>query len=321
MFAPMGQVLAAVNPLTQVNSKIQAGKNAAAKAAKSVLQSTVASVQPATTLATGYFASAFGSDLMTRSIFQYIFATAVISFIIFLILALIHSTIYPVFSFSPNDFGFIPVPTISDKQSDFVGGVATYNTGASKIKGLTDANYTIGVDLYLTGAFSTTQAPRVLLYRTAASGPVEQAVTDTATVTSDPETGIVDTSNFGVTYPDTNLIVWLDPIKNDLYASVKTGTTFQHSAPVQNVPIKNVFALTVVFSDQFLEIYINAKLEQSMAITQQVAGAGPNTILYGPTQTAQSTAKIANLSVWPRVLTAREVRSYESSPTATNKLF
>ena len=302
----------------RLGPQIDQAKVAAAKAAKNAYATAVASVKPSAA-GTGYFAYTFGSDLAARSIFQWIFMGAIVTFMIFLILAVINFTMFPVFSFSPNDLGFIPVPTVSDKQVAYASAAAPYNVGAKTITGLTDSNYTIGVDVFLSGAFSVTTAPRVLLYRD--TDTITQATADAVEVESDDATGIVQSSSFGSAYPNTNIVAWLDPIKNDLYVSVKVGTKFLHTAPIQNVPVKKVFALAIVFSSSFVEVYINGKLEQSMAITGLVAGAGPNTVLWPPTQSAQSTVRIANLAVWPRVLTAREVRAYVSSPAATNALF
>ena len=44
-----------------------------------------------------------------------VYSGSIIILIIFLILAFIHFTVFPMFSFSPDDTGIIPVPLPSDK--------------------------------------------------------------------------------------------------------------------------------------------------------------------------------------------------------------
>jgi len=246
--------------------------------------------------------------IQVPSVLSYMFYTSLLVFVIFLILVFIHFIVYPVFSFSPNDNGFIPIPTASDRQIDFVKAPAPSNVAAS-FKNLPACSYTIGMDVYLSGTFQASQIPRVLLYR------AKSDVKYTGTV-----------SDMLSRFPDTNLIVWIDPMKNDLYASAVTVNAqaqrlidpTPHIA-VENIPVKKVFRLTVVFTPKFLEVYINGKLEVSHPFKNSLSSIADTSVFYGPLSAVNNNVMISNLALWPRILTAREVRSYGSP--ITNEAF
>ena len=246
------------------------------------------------------------------NIVAWMFYISLTLFILFLILVFIHFTMTPVFSFSPNDSGFIPVPTVSDQQTVFTKNPAISDLPA-KFKDAPPCSYTVAADVYLSGNFFSSSIPRVLLYRSI-SGKVSPPPTDTS-------------ANFVTRYPDTNMLLWLDSMKNDLYVSVITSTSgtattarLETSQAVQNVPVKNVFRVTVVFTQQFAEIYINGKLEQTMAIKSPPVTVAPTAEFYPVIQSIGPNVLISNLSFWPRVLTSREVAAY-GSPVSNNAFF
>jgi hypothetical protein len=222
-------------------------------------------------------------------------------FVVFLILAFINYTMFPVFSFSPNDPGFIPIPTVSDKQLAFTKGPATFDLSANFVK-LPACTYTLGADVYLSGDFMLSEVPRVILYR--ASEPVISGGT---------------VSNLVSTYSETNIIVWLDPIKNDLYVSAiengtGSGNLIQTSEPIENVPIRKVFRLAVVFTPNFIELYINGRMEKSMALQNSLVTISDSSYLYSSVKPIQQNVTLGNLTMWPRVLTSREINVYENTP-------
>jgi hypothetical protein len=246
------------------------------------------------------------------SIMPMMFYFSLTAFILFLILVFMHFTITPVFSFSPNDSGFIPVPTVSDQQVAFTKNPATPDVSGN-FTGIPVCSYTIGADVYLSGNFFSSSIPRVLLYRSI-KGSVSPPITDTS-------------SNLLKTFPDTNIILWLDSMKNDLYVSVVTSTDgtaatarLQTSKAVQNIPVKNVFRVTVVFTQQFVEIYINGKLEETMAMKSPPVTVATNASFYPVIKSIGPNVLISNLSLWPRVLTSREVAAY-GSPISNNAFF
>jgi hypothetical protein len=215
---------------------------------------------------------------------------------------------FPVFSFSPNDNGFIPIPTVSDKQLAFKKGPATYDLSANLVN-LPACTYTVAADVFLSGDFMLSQIPRVILYR--ASEPV---------ITG----GTVDT--LMDTYEETNLIVWLDPVKNDLYVSVLTNgtgssTIIQTSEPIENVPVRKVFRLALVFTPNFMEVYINGRMEKSMAIKNSLVTISDSAYIYSSVKPIQQNVMVGNLTLWPRVLTAREINVNENAPYKEGAFF
>lgn len=244
----------------------------------------------------------------TGSTFAIMFYIAVFIFVVFLILFFVNYTMFPVFSFSPNDNGFIPIPTVSDKQLSFKKGPAVFDLSANLVK-LPACTYTIGADVFLSGNFMLSQIPRVILYR--ASQPV---------ITG----GTVDT--LLDTYPETNILVWLDPVKNDLYVSAITNgtgssTMIQTSDAIENVPVRKVFRLAIVFTANFIEVYINGRMEKSMSLQNSLVTISDSTYFYSSIQPIQQNVMVGNLSLWPRILTAREINVNESAPYKDGSFF
>ena len=246
--------------------------------------------------------------LQNGGLFGILFTASLIILILFLILVFINYTIYPIFSFSPNDNGLISIPTASDRKLSFTKTPAASDLSANFI-GLPTSSYTLGADIYLSGTFMLAEIPRVILYR------ASKAVADAGTVDS-----------LLSTYPETNFILWLDPVKNDLYVSVITmgdggGKSIETSEPIENVPIRKVFRVAVVFTPNFVELYINGKLERSMIIQGGLLAVNETTNIYSSIKPIQQNVMLANLSLWPRVLTAREINVNESAPMKGTQFF
>ena len=281
----------------------QRAKNAAAQVYKQV-ECTTADCADVRTKARsmGALGSIFGSsayDIYYNSsgnAFAILFYISITLFVGFLILVFIHFTAFPVFSFSPNDSGFIPIPTVSDRQITFNKGVAAYDVPATLVS-LPACNYTLGADVYISGDFMISQVPRVILYR--ASAPVTIGGTE---------------ESLHTTYPDTNIIVWLDPVKNDLYVSAITSDGIQTTDAIENVPIRKVFRLAIAFTTNFVEVYMNGKLEQSMAIQNTLKSIADTSYIYSSVKPIMQNVRLANLTMWPRVLTSREIHIHEAAP-------
>jgi hypothetical protein len=239
-----------------------------------------------------------------------LFYTSLTLFILFLILTFIHFTIYPVFSFSEGDDGIISIPTSSDRQKAFTGVVAMPDVSANFVA-IPNCSYTISFDTYLNGDFFATNAPRVLLYR--ARVPV-------AMNSGDREESLLDR------FQDTNLLVYLDPLKNDLNVAIATsdGTaarkTLQMVAPITNVPMRKVFRTSIVFTETFVEVYINGNLEQSMPLTQKPISQDAKFDFYTTPAMFGGNVRVANMVFWPRPLKSRDVRA-NGAPVAPDTLF
>jgi hypothetical protein len=249
-------------------------------------------------------------------IFYVLFIASVFSFTIFFLLFIINYTMFPIFSFSANQPGFISIPVPLNKSIAYSNVTASHDLSASFVPnvGLQSDSYSIGMDVWLTGDFMLSNMPRVILYR-ALPGDIpktqEEAGTDYPNTTSKA-------------YKNTNLIVWLDPYKNDLFVSVVTATDTLITVSAENVPVRSVFRVGIVFSSKFLELYIDGKLSMSMPITVVLRCTNETTrkVPFFPTiQPIMNNVVIRNLTFWPRILTANEMRVNEGKPLSIAQNF
>lgn len=237
---------------------------------------------------------------------SYIFGFSLFMFIVFLILVFIQYTLYPVFSLSPNDNGLIPIPTSSDRQLAYPNAPAAADVSGNFMD-VPPCTYTLGMDVFLSGNFQASTIPRVMLYRAPERVSMGYAVNDI-------------NGSLLSSFPDTNILVWLDPIKNDLFVSVVTTdsenrTKLETTSAIENVPVKHVFRVMIVFTSTFLEIYINGKLEKTMSFKGTLITIADTAAFYPVISNIGSSVLLSNLAFWPRVLTAREARAYGSPLT------
>jgi hypothetical protein len=276
---------------------------------------------------TGYLPSSatFGGAL------SLIYTGSIIILLIFLILVFINFTMFPVFSFSPDDYGIIPVPLPSDRQMVFTKGPAPSDLSANFVN-IPSCTYSLSMDVFLSGDFQAMTIPRVLFYRSTkpkgVSPPsnISSWTTGSSGSMGSGPPGDLSRALLG-TFPDTNFILWLDPVKNDIYASVMTSTDgtaanvrVETTKPIENVPIRKVFRLTVVFSQQFVEIYINGNLEQSTALKNLPLTVAPTSYFFPVISTIGPNTRLANVAFWPRTLSVKEVRTY-GMPIAPETFF
>jgi hypothetical protein len=254
-----------------------------------------------------------GVSTMFQTAISLLFYTSITAFLLFLILISIHFTIYPIFSFSEEDDGLISIPTASDQQKAFQDKVATPDI-AGNFVAVPNCDYTIGFDTYLSGDFLATEVPRVLLYRSQVPVPL---------ASTDRESTLLDTTKFS----QTNLLVYLDPIKNDMTVAIVTSSEGA-GAPkhlvklpaIENVPLRKVFRTMIIFTQTFVEVYLNGRLVQSMPLTEPPLPQDARFVFYTVPAMFGSNMKVANLSFWPRPLKARDVRAY-GMPVAADTLF
>lgn len=253
------------------------------------------------------------STIFSR-MFSYIYYASIISIVIFIILIVVHFTVRPIFSFSPNDFGIIPVPTVSDQQLVFTNSPAASDISANFIN-VSASTYTIGMDVFLSGNFQASNLPRVLLYR-AIGVNVSPPQSDT-------------TNELATRYRDSNILVWLDPMKNDLFVSIissssGTGTAttrvLETTPAIENVPVKKVFRVTVVFTPQFIEVYINGNLDKSMTLKNAPSTVSDRAVFYPVISSIGPNVLTSNIAFWPRALTVREARAY-GGPISSDAFF
>jgi hypothetical protein len=274
------------------------------------------------------FYSKYGSSFPSRervnqglTLFYY---ASLALFGLFLVLVFIHYTMYPIFSFVPGDGGIIPVPTVSDRQV-FYKSTRVTSVEPIPVTDILSVGYTVSFDLFLTSELIGTHAPRVLLYRGSAKRSLTE-IQDAAVLADNKRygpylTGLFDQSNF---------VLWVDPMKNDMYLGVVTQSPTDStrkvmtiSDPVQNLPIGRAFRVTLVYTQQFAEIYIDGRLKMTMAISSRpIENTGDMKLWAVPAVGTNdfSNVKMASVAYWPRTLSSREV-SAEGTPITDSTVF
>jgi hypothetical protein len=225
------------------------------------------------------------------------FYVSLLALIVFCILLLIHYTYMPIFNFT-NTQGGIEIPQTQDAQAEFTSAVATVDIPANFVDPLS-CGFTLMFDTLMLGDFKSTTAPRVLTYRS--MRPVK---VDTDMPRFEPSADLVRL------FPDTNFLVWIDPIKNDLFAGVFTqepsmSPVLHISEPLKNVPVREPFRVGFVLESQFLEIYMNGKL----ATTLTWQGTLKECLLpfYSPISVNDQSIFIGNMYYWSRTLRPYEI--------------
>lgn len=260
----------------------------------------------------------FMSKIPTKAsdIFYVLFLGSAVCFVIFFILFIIDYTMYPIFSFSAGQPGLISVPIPLDKSIAYNKFTPSFDLSAAFVPtvGLQSDSYSLGMDVWLTGDFMLSNMPRVILYR-ASKENIPKTQADAGKDYPDMKSKA---------YKDTNIIVWLDPHKNDLFVSAVTATDTLITVSAENVPVRSVFRVGIVFSSKFLELYINGKLAMSIAITQVLRCTNETTTrmpFYPTIQPILNNVVVRNLTFWPRILTANEIRANEGRPNSTSQDF
>ena len=231
-----------------------------------------------------------------------------------------------------NDPGFIPVPTGTDRELSFKkSSLATPSTRRDTDNGLqvittgtppvtsnktslpSSCSYTIAADIFIDGGLKPIAYPNVILYRD---------IADNSSTLADAPNAVA--SALHDTYTSTNILAWLDPHTNDLQITLVTldiGGNEQLQSlqpPISNVPLNKYFRLVIVMADSFVEVYINGGLERSMQINgnlKQIGDSTASTDFYPPiTDPSIGGVKMGNMSMWPRVVTSKEIRAYEAAP-------
>lgn len=263
---------------------------------------------------------------------KYLFYASIISFVIFLILLIVHYTYTPIFS-------FLPVATLaSDGTQDYANNSLFKDTPATPntkmtfnppIVNMNKDKFTFSFDCFLNGTYRSTTVPRVVAYF--GTSPVNVAnnndLREFHTTTKEIETPKLLTRNNSdllVKFTNTNFIVYVDPVKNDMKVGVFTvdrnDTTKKYleiGSIIPNIPINQPFQITLVLGSSFLEVYKDRKLVNthrigSLSPTRSVlnSSAIPSADygIYTPISFIGDTIKIGNVQFYNGPLTGSQIR-------------
>jgi hypothetical protein len=215
-----------------------------------------------------------------------------ITFFLFLVLLFIHYTYRPIFSFSPEDDGILPINRVTDLQITWKEPPAPEERAI-----LTDSistGFTVGLDIYVGSNFSFSQTKRVILYRSrAAVHPPNESRRDYAAI-----------------YPGTNFLIFFEEDTNDLVVMIFTQDSanrieYESAPTVYNVPLKQFFRVVMVLLPTYLEVYINGKLVSTKALKNQPISSASS--FFSTPEIFRPGVIVQNLQYWPRPLSALEV--------------
>ena len=229
------------------------------------------------------------------------FALALVA--VFLILLVIHYLITPIFSFTAGDGGMIPLADTTDGQRVWTKAPPLADVSANVLR-ILPHGFSIQQDIYIEPEPILSNRKRLFFYR--ASQPV----------VADPN----QPDDLLNQYPESNLFMYLAPNTNDLSITAVTrkpdGDFLLESAPtILNVPVKQVFRLTVVFLPQVLEVYINGKLHGTR--TFRYPPIITDTSFFSSPDAFRGSVRVMNFVYWDRAIRTGEI-AY-SKPALTDK--
>jgi len=252
-----------------------------------------------------------------------LFYLVLYAFILFLVLILVHFTIYPVFKFTPGARGLIGVP--GSKDSIVYWNTKTQPSTYAPLHADTLDSYpfankfSFSVDLFVRRMTDSTATTRVIMYKTYANG--EQATPRTETLIPDPlvtpptaQTDIADYMKNKV-----SMFMYLTQT-NDLVVTFFSGAGTPYSSrQIKNIPLYTPFRVTVVVEDKTFTVYVNAQqafqrtVPTSINFNSSVSRPASTTEkLFAPPSWADQPAKtifLQNLQLWARAISYTEVQS------------
>ena len=221
--------------------------------------------------------------------------------------------LYPYFNKKAQLDSTVGLP---DRQTAFTKFPVHPDLSANFVEVLTD-QYTISADLYLPGVFDMNGIPRVLLYRS--HKPVHLGVADLSGMNLEPFPLLT-------LFPDTNFLVWMDAITNDLYVSIITkelpnGSPIEvRSYPLENIPIQKTVRISIVMTPQFVELYKDGTLQQTIPLPHPPMPVSPSSYFFPPASPTSSSIYLANVSLYNTILTSKQIQM-EALKVASEKFF
>ena len=292
---------------------------------------------------------------MTSGVISFFFYSSTVLFILFLILAFINFTVYPIFKLTPGDTGLITVPANQDMQTAWVKAppTATENAGITQP---VSTDFTISLDVNILSKYSPSVAPHIVLYRKSvadtavataiATGNAGTAAADVATAAataaatalasgSSAEDVAAACSSAGSaavqavpaappssisSYTGTsNLLVTVDSDTNDLKVAAMTVIGSAAAAPELVADIKNISQNTPFrLTIVYMHTYVEVYVNGKLNATKILRGKPViSTNDFWPP--ADTTVEVGNLNYWPRPLMASEIQYFV--PLASSTFF
>jgi len=281
----------------------------------------------------------------------------VVSLIVFIILIVVqYTTKVKIFSFINIDT--VPVPIVTNLQSKVLASTRPITNGTTLDFGegltLKKSDFTLSFDCYLDGTYRSTTIPRVLLYNSNSSAvTLDNTINEyTGSLTKVPLLMDSTVTDILTKFTSANFIIYIDSVKNDLRVGVITSSPklttpfstirfLELLPPIENIPIRQPFQITMVLGTTFVEVYMNKELVLTYPIGSAVflttkdatnhtntngngneittATTGIRVLdratldttykFYGPTTHIGESIKLGNIAYYNNILTGDQIRN------------
>ena len=304
--------------MTSVNSGYEARlrdilKQGAQKAPSFITGVGLPTVGFATSDATGFFGK----------IAPYLIYVLLVTFVILLILVIVHYTVTPIFNFGDNPDALINLTVPDWTKSWDKSDKQNIDTPASLI--LAKNNYSLVLDVNLKQIAPTTQMGNifVIAYKTAGllpeswagvSAPLSEEVTNAngakikAKLISD--FSFLDTPASPPVITEPSLLIAYDAIKGLLtvYYTVSTGTTSFFQSVYTPIRPNTSYRVGVVVSTTQVELYLNGQYASSKIYPGKVLAGSDNDVLISTPSKYSENVRVANCFIVNRVVSSGEIR-------------
>jgi hypothetical protein len=208
----------------------------------------------------------------------------------------------------------------------------------------------VSFDCYLDGTYQSTDIPRVLLYNSNARVLLDSS--ENVNISTNEYTGnltkvplLMDLTVTDILpkFTSANFIIYIDSVKNDLRVGVITMANsiryLELLPPIENIPIRRPFQITMVLGTTFVEVYMDKQLVSTYPIGSarflttkdatnhtstsgneittattglrelDLATLGATFKLYGPISNLGTTIKLGNIAYYDDILTGDQIRN------------
>ena len=136
---------------------------------------------------------------------------------------------------------------------------------------LKKSDFTLSFDCYLDGTYRSTDVPRVLLYNSDDSVTVSGILREyNGGLTKVPQLMDRTITDILTSFTLANFIIYVDSVKNDLRVGVITTSNsiryLELLPPIENIPIRQPFQITMVLGTTFVEVYMDKHLVSTYPI-------------------------------------------------------
>jgi hypothetical protein len=305
--------------------------NVQAQAIRNILQTTAANIKGLGSAIGAKTSNSF-STLSTPEtgsfILNMLFYIVLYAFVIFLLLALVHFTVYPIFRFRPGQKGLILIPGLGDNRvywNNRKQPPPLTSVSSDPEDSLSDYpfinNFSFCLDLYIRRLTVTDNQNRLVLAK--ANAPPSSPTAHPLSVGPGATTDLVNYAK-----GKTSMIMYFG-VNNDLNLLFFSGSNSTEIpiTPIQNIPLNTPFRICVVVEERLVTIYLNGKqVAQRTSSTPielntgtQAAQVSPQKFYSAPawSEMPMKSIYVQNFNLWPRALSYPEVA--EAQPALAKK--